>query len=324
MAKRLDTNCSALAFYGFLSTEHVKAEAYRKTVKWFEHLGYQPTHLGVYNEQLRGRTALFPEMASKLTKGGFSKVDHLDIFHVEHGRRIDSRHPGLVVGFRFSADNEQHGQIESHACATVEAVSSLLFFPSPQLQEIAQTILETLKPEYGIGYHGDNGYATGYPPYPADAQLTPEEEQYAEWVSAWGDYGMPDRVYRQGLLRDVYQWNFVSMPVLDAPVGKTSLEKWIGEDPRRGTLTRLTKECTFWDVEDKNIPEVRKVLWDAGRIFNSEKISVPPSQLTSQELLRAALGGRAPEDVVVIRGSGEEIPTEEVKKLISKPKNKHK
>jgi hypothetical protein len=324
MAKRLDSNCSALAFYGFQLTESLKAQAYRKTVEWFEQVGYKPSHLHFYDAKLQGPTGVFANTAPKLAKAGFSNVEHLDIFHLAPGRRIDGRHPGLTVGFSFKPDSTQHGITECWSHMDLEVISSIFSLRCPELQSFADLMVTVLRPEYGIGYYGDSGYATGFAPYAGNVELTPEEEEYADWIGAWGNFGMPQRVYRQGLIRDVYPWNFVATRVLDAPAGKISIEKWIQQDARHGSLTRLTTQCTLWEVKDEDIPGVRKVLWDVGRIFDPNKINLPPSRLTSEELLHAALGGRAPEDAVVLRGSGEEVPTEEVKKLISKPKNKHK
>lgn len=83
-------------------------------------------------------------------------------------------------------------------------------------------------------------------------RLEPEEistgEAYQELLNVprWLDMGMRLGVWRQGVLRDVYPWNFLTAPQLAAKVEGCSLRAWISQDVRRGTLTAVSDAVVPW------------------------------------------------------------------------------
>jgi hypothetical protein len=77
---------------------------------------------------------------------------------------------------------------------------------------------------------------------------------------------MPKQVYRAGLLRDVYYWNFLTRTQLDRPVAGTTLEHWIGQDSRRGTVTPFAGDLWLWEVQDGEVTALRRAL-DEGGVF---------------------------------------------------------
>lgn len=131
------------------------------------------------------------------------------------------------------------------------------------------------------------------------------------------------QVYMRGELRDVYPWNFLTAPQLNAPVGKQTLEQWIRANPGFGKLIPVTDEMLLWETNEDRIPEARKVLWDAGRIFDYRKYLSPPGPpLTAEETLKQVLDafGGDPEDFQVLDGTGNEIPADEVRIRIDESK----
>ena len=133
---------------------------------------------------------------------------------------------------------------------------------------------EVLNPAYGIGYvmphaNGPELYAIGLN-YGGHTRTGKAYEEACN-VGRWGTIGMRKQVFREGLLRDVYSWNFLTEPQLVRLVGKTSLRKWIGQDVCRGKISRLTDEVSLWEVEAQHIPELRERLKVSGVIFEASK-----------------------------------------------------
>lgn len=79
---------------------------------------------------------------------------------------------------------------------------------------------------------------------------------------------MDRQVYREGVLRDVYPWNFLTASHLTAQVNNMVLQDWIQQDEQRGQLKPLNDDVWLWEVNEENILAVRYTLWDAGIIFN--------------------------------------------------------
>lgn len=109
------------------------------------------------------------------------------------------------------------------------------------------------------------GVNTGLP-----INRTAAERAEQERVSRWLDTGMEKRGYRDGLLRDVYPINYLSGKHLQRPVGRTTLEKWIRQEPARGTLGEPEFGLSRWVVAEKKISTVRSELSPSGLLFNEE------------------------------------------------------
>src|SRR5262249_34024626 len=149
-------------------------------------------------------------------------------------------------------------------------------------------------------------------------QQAVENDDEAGRIAEWSLTGMPDQVYRKGILRDVYRWNFLTPPQLKRRIGKTTLERWTRADARRGTLGAFEGNMVLWEVNKRSIPGVRKALRQAGAILeSSEEDDDFESTWTPEESLAWVLGD-SPEDFIVLDGTGKEIPTEEVTKAIER------
>lgn len=72
------------------------------------------------------------------------------------------------------------------------------------------------------------------------------------------------------LLRDIYRESYLSLPYLEARLGRsaTTLKQWIEADTaRRGTLEPYTDILTKWTPPVEKIPQIREELFRAGRVF---------------------------------------------------------
>jgi hypothetical protein len=102
-----------------------------------------------------------------------------------------------------------------------------------------------------------------------------EEREEGLRVARWCDIGMDREVYRDGLIRDVYPWSFLTKPQLSRLVGKITLQKWIEQDAARGKLTAMPNGVLLWEVEESRIAGIRKELDEAGVIFDWRKFVKP-------------------------------------------------
>ena len=130
---------------------------------------------------------------------------------------------------------------------------------------IATAMAEDLRPEYGIGYNrlrreGPEWFAVGicHSQGVDDAVSKVSGEAYEERlvISRWGD-AMDERLWRKGILRDVYPWNFLTRPQLSTRVGAEPLRRRVRQDARRGTLKEISGPIVLWEVRQTEIPQVR-------------------------------------------------------------------
>jgi hypothetical protein len=188
--------------------------------------------------------------------------------------------------------------------------------------DLLKPVIERFQPEYGIGftrnfYHGPTFYVRGIG---CNGRVSVEDE---ENLIGWFSYARKRFVWRHGQIRDVYPWNFLTAPQLNAKVGEATLRDWIGASPSRGILRPVTSDMLLWDVPESDIPAVRQVLWDAGVIFDYHKIiDQQTNWATEEEVMQWALGGRKPEDVKVLKveggGKARELSAEDVERLQGK------
>jgi hypothetical protein len=198
-------------------------------------------------------------MHAKLKKTHFADVECLEIHS-----RPPKQTPRVVDG-GMSVDFSLRDSYW-----VFSAGSSML--ATDQLLDIAHTSIRYLKPPYGIGYqrdqkHGPVFYALGinFSYGPTDEFSGPEYDA-AVRVSHWTD-AMDERVYMQGILRDIYPYNFLTEPQLTRNVGVKPLNDWISTDSSRGELSHFEGDVWLWSVPDEQIPTLRDELRQHGMIF---------------------------------------------------------
>lgn len=145
------------------------------------------------------------------------------------------------------------------------------------------------------------------------------------WFHAtWGE----KLFLRNAWVRSVYPWNWLTSIQLDASIEGMSLKKWILADQSRGRLSSVADGILLWEVTEESIPQVRKALHAAGRIFDYQRdivAKLPPAAETSMEEATAqvldAFGVTSPDEVEIRKGDNQPI-SEEAKKDIFKKKRK--
>jgi hypothetical protein len=263
----ISEECSAVVFYGITPDAGAAESFYRTVVEWFCGLGYPPDKLGISGTGHSGKLGAFARGHAKLQKTGFDGVINFE---------INSSTPNAITGHDYfltaTYDSSAHGLV-----ADVVARSSIATLSRTSMLPIARTLVQILKPAYGIGFTrehrlGPELYAVGIC-YGGDDVPIGEAYEEARNVSRWCDVGMARQVHRDGLLRDVYLWNFLTQPQLARSVVGVPLEQWVKQDARRGTIDLLGYGVSLWKVDDAQISAVREPLSQAGLIFDWRKHS---------------------------------------------------
>jgi hypothetical protein len=262
VSKTVSDECSVLAFYGIEPSAAAAESFYHTMIKWFNDLDCPPDRLGITGPGHSDKVVSFTRGNAKLRKAGFKGVTDIEL----SSTIPSARHSGHDYYLTATYD----GRPKSW-CAFLVARSSLATLSPTSLLPVARSLAQGLKAAYGIGYRMEHRLGpewdvvgVGY----GGEILTGEAYEEARNRARWGDMAMPKQLYREGLLRDVYPWNFLTRPQLVRQVGSMPLEGWIREDASRGTLSALCEGVSLWEVGEGNIPDVRRALRQAGVIFD--------------------------------------------------------
>lgn len=255
--------CSAVAFYGIEPGGKRPAQFYNLVNKWFDDLGCPPDKLSVHGPGHSGKPRAFAQVNAKLQEGGFDGVWGISVTSMTPGGRVP------VNDYLLTADYDDRNE---SLFVFVVARTSLASLSPSGLLPVARTLARELKPSYGIGYTRDHRlgpamYAIGIC-QGLGVGLTGDAYEEARTISRWCDLGMVRQVYRAGVLRDVYPWNFLTEPQLSRPVGGVPLERWVREAAGRGTITSFCGDMSLWEVNESDLSEVRAALRQAGVIFD--------------------------------------------------------
>ncbi len=240
------------------------AHFYQNVVDWFTSLGYRSNKMGI-NGSRGGKLGSFEHANAKLLKTGFEGVFDFEVISAIPG----GRRPNDYVLTAICSRDVRRSYVSVVARSSIASLSNASMLP------FVRTIIQDLKPTYGIGYTRDHSlgpqfYAVGIC-YGGDDVPTGQAYEEQRNIGRWGDLGMDKQVYRDGLLRDVYPWNFLTKPQLTKLVDGITLEKWIRQDPRRGTLGELSGDVLLWELDSAELPWVRQALHQSEAIFNWRK-----------------------------------------------------
>jgi hypothetical protein len=261
-SKNVSEEYAVIAFYGLLSEEEAVKDFYHQITTWFTELKCPPDKLSIHGAGFSGKPVSFSRANAKLQRDGFSNIKGFSTFSLLPDAKIPMN--DYFATATYENDSES-------SYALVGTKSSLANLSSKSMLPIAQNIIHTLKPAYGIGYicehkSGPSLYAIGIGQ--GGEHLSGKAYEQALHRARWGDLGMIRQVYREGIIRDVYQWNFLTSPQLEAKINGISLQGWIQQDEQRGYLSYLNGGVWLWEVTESNILTVRSSLWNAGIIFN--------------------------------------------------------
>jgi hypothetical protein len=253
-------NTSVVALYGSDMAKSDLQEVYKCALAWFATFGLEPDLMGFnYNNEVTGGTGrlrAFDTRHKKLMALGFDHLTGLDLKFCDPNSDIDD-----FVVFSFS-----------EKVTTLESRFATCQIPDGSLMPITLKMMQLINPEYAIGYTRHHTLAPGFFASGIGSgenyNQTLQEYEADRNRSFWLDTGMGEKVWRTGLIRDVFQWNFLSDTQLERPVDGMCLREWIATSPNRGTLVPTEAGLTFWNVEEAMIPSLSKMLMKSGNCFH--------------------------------------------------------
>jgi hypothetical protein len=264
----LTSTCSAIVFYG-LDVPDFLAGFFRGIEKWASEVGLQPDKAAIDVMGKKPRWNSVKHINKTVDKFGFAGVTSISMVSMIPKGRIP------LDDYYWIASASTKYSYADLVCRT-----SLKELTRHALLPIARAIAESTGASYGIGYSrrhrlGPNMYAIGIAQGLGICSDNPDgasegDEIEASRISHWG-HAMRGRLWDKGLLRDVYPWNFLSPPLLEAPIEGLPLSRWIERDPARGKLEPFANGMVFWEVDTALISGVREALEKADLLFDWKK-----------------------------------------------------
>lgn len=249
--------CTNLAFYGIEPRPDAIERLYRQIVAWFESHGVTPDRAAIEGTGFSGKFATFKGMSTRLRRAGFSTVTDFTLIS-----SLPDAHISLSQYF-MAADLQSKSRL-----FVISMRHSLVPLSRETLLPFTRDLAQDLNARYGIGYSrsaelGPIFYAIGLVMGLGETGL---EDVEGDHIGFWAD-AKRIGVWEQGLLRDVYPWNFLNEAQLSRPVGGVPFADWIRAAPGRGTLEAFG-EMNFWEVPEEDIRALRRTLWLEGNIFH--------------------------------------------------------
>jgi len=261
MAEVITEECSALAFYGIKADLSLIGGFLDTIDTWFVEHGRSLTHLAARGPGFSGKTGPADATIRRLRGADLTQLSSLTLI---------SALPDAIIpmnDYAMFADC-----LKPYSQLSVAARSGIEPFGSHSFRSLAARLVDVARPAYGIGFR--RGHRLGPASYAAGLVqgLEPIGWQDIEAlnISFWND-ARRERVWEQGIIRDVYPWNFLSASQLARSVGPLTLEDWIAQDSERGHLTPLSQGITLWELDHGALTPIRRELWREDVIFNWAK-----------------------------------------------------
>jgi hypothetical protein len=267
----------SLVFYGIESGVERLRSFHETVTAWLREIGLSPDDVLIGRPGQGDIAGDLAHVTSALAGAGFTGVESVEItVSPEDGKATTTE---FVVNATCSDGRY----------AIVAVRGTVANYTNGRLVSLAQKLIEALSPSYGFGHHmalflEPQLYALGKTPTlfqmfqpredeeddeseddPADVRdisraLIEDPDMSLEQIVQWGKMAMPMELYRKGVLRDVYPWNFLNKPQRSAPMEGVTLEEWIKADRSRGKIGPIPCDLAFWAIEPDRIDEIRPLL----------------------------------------------------------------
>jgi hypothetical protein len=259
MHKDSQKDCFVIAAYG-LRAAQVK-RFHESTLKSFNELGRRVDRISIRGPDWATKMIDFARGEAKLRRQGFDSITSITCVALCDGGKMP-----LVDWDAYSSISLERGSYCVMGLSTAGLVRA-----TERMIDTARWMVDEVRPVYAIAFLGNRAegpslYAIGLNFGGRILAGDDYERQLA--VSRWADMGMPNEVYEEGLLRDVYPWNFLTDAQLSHRAGDETLRAWIEGKPYRGVLRPFHRDVMLWEVPAPTIPLVRGELQSLGRIFD--------------------------------------------------------
>lgn len=256
--KNTSNNCSCIAFYS--AEKHVidYEKLYLLFLTIASELGCVITHAGVVGEAYSNKVAPIKKMNKQLELKNYQNIDSMSIYsQIDEGKNYDN--------WQFYAS--VMSSPASHGCELVLCIDKRFnLFESDLIINLINLIKKLFWIDYGIGYK--RSYELG-PIYYASGVIQGIERNSVEAnkISSWFKAMLITSDFNFNLLRDVYEFNFLSRRQLDAKISYNNsmnfnstlnLEQWIIKN-KFGLLSQIDSNLWLWQIEN-NIEYIAELL----------------------------------------------------------------
>lgn len=255
-----DEPCFMMALYGAALTQGEIVPLVGEIAEFFGAAGHPLSHLEVDGRGFGTRPLQFKRAWKRLCKAAAEDIAGVDALALVEGG--DSTLSDWAV--TSAVDPER---------AYVHIGASQVVMPDAERQIVAfvRRVLGGIRPVYGIGFvreraRGPSLYGVGIG-YGRKLVLSGPEREELSAISRWGHTGKRDRVYDQGIVRDIYPYNLLSACHLEREIDGRPLQAWIADDIERGRLEPWSHGCVLWTVDTEHIPTVRQALTGTGILY---------------------------------------------------------
>jgi hypothetical protein len=202
----------------------------------------------------------FERSAKKIAKKNYL-LDYMNFAFQSGDPETDSWVDGLLYFYRNGNSFSY-----SYLAPTIEFENRLRFV----FDEIIDLVVNN---NLGYGYRFSNldtNNPMGYPFGQGRARVHTETSgQLLKYWSSAIAFPNEQAPFRHGVLREIYEVNYLNSSHLSAQVGNVSFEDWVSKSSRFGTLEMLSKNVWKWSVFRHDIEFVRQ------RLSGSKLLSLP-------------------------------------------------
>lgn len=251
--------CFTIAFYGINFENCSLSDFYASVDREFDRRHVGITSIGIQLPKAARRRNSSKDSGDKILRSAES--EGVSGFSVASSP-LDAEFP--MLEYDAAANISVEGRY-----ASVTFRSDLINSDNLSLEDFASSLVGILRPAYGIGYHRELNRSPGLYAVGILGSQNPFDldEMESLNVSFWNS-AMDENLWERGLLRDVYEWNFLTRTQLDRHIFGVKLEDWIKTHPGRGSIRVLDRNITFWKVDASQILEIKRMLWKAEVLFN--------------------------------------------------------
>ena len=275
----------SLAFYGIKSGVEGMRAFHETVTAWLRVIGLSPDQVVIGRPGQGDIAGDLAHVTSALAEAGFTGVESEEITVSPEDSEATTTQ--FVVNATCSDGRY----------AVVAVRGTVANYTNGRLVSLAQGLIEALSPSYGFGHHmglflDPQLYALGkiprlfqmfQPPEdeedeededdPGDVRdisraLIEDSDKGLEQIVQWGKMAMPMELYRKGILRDFYPWNFLNKAQQSAPIEGVTLEQWIKADRSRGKIGPAPCDLAFWAIEPDRVDEIKALLKRNKLIFD--------------------------------------------------------
>jgi hypothetical protein len=248
--------CPLVAFYGGQFNEDGLEGVFETLLDWFRRHHLNPDALGASGSGLKVRIGDYDRGVSRLRKHGFRGLNAL------HLLSLNEKSPVPIYHWKAYA-----AVVRKPDCCYLTVEPGVVPLPSDDLLEVAEAFIRFGNPSYGIGlcrfkHLGPQHFALGLA---FNLDLSGPERTEASEINAWGR-ALDSELYREGMLRGVYPWNFLNENQLRRTINGIELQRWIEQSSSRGVLRRFTGSMVLWELNPDQIASVVPIIREAGAL----------------------------------------------------------